>query len=52
MFETEELTLDLLRVMVRSDEAEFRRSLESLGVNKMGHRERILGAVKQLPAGE
>lgn len=48
LFVAEELTLDLLRVMVR-DEAEFRRSLESLGVNKMGHRERIIVALKQLP---
>ena len=47
-FEAEELTLDLLRIMAR-DEAEFRHSLESLGVNKMGHREKILVAVKNLP---
>jgi len=47
-FEAEELSLDLLRMMAR-DESEFRHSLEALGVNKMGHRERILVAVKNLP---
>ena len=44
-FEQEELTLDLLRVMAR-DEAEFRHSLQQLGISKMGHREKILLAVK------
>jgi hypothetical protein len=45
-FQQEELTLDLLRVMAR-DEAEFRHSLQVLGISKMGHREKILLAVKQ-----
>ena len=44
-FEREELTLELLRVMSR-DEAEFRHSLQQLGISKMGHREKILLAVK------
>ncbi|KAH9257086.1 hypothetical protein BASA81_004907 [Batrachochytrium salamandrivorans] len=48
LFVGEELTLDLLKVMVR-DESEFRRSLELLGVNKMGHRERMIVALRQLP---
>jgi hypothetical protein len=44
-FEREELSLDLLRVMARN-ETEFRRSLQELGISKMGHREKILLAVK------
>ena len=50
-FDAEELNLDLLKVMAKN-ESEFRNSLEMLGVNKMGHRERILVAVKNLPAVE
>src|SRR5262249_21782397 len=45
IFEREELTLELLRTMAK-DEAEFRRNLVELGINKMGAREKILLAVK------
>ncbi len=37
-------------VRAKTRQAEFRHSLQALGVNKMGHRERILAAVKALPA--